>query len=79
MEREITIGVCNECQSCDLMKLKTYHSTQLPYCTLFKTFLQFREYENDDWVVKPCNECMECGQGNTHFFHTGEWKESIES
>ena len=46
MEREITIGVCNEWQSCDLMKLRTYHSTQLPYCTLFKTFLQFREYEN---------------------------------
>lgn len=43
-EREITIGVTNECQGCDLMKNKSYHSDILPYCTLFKTFLQFREY-----------------------------------
>ena len=74
-DREITIGVCNECQSCNLMKYKEYHSAMLPYCTLFKTFLQFREYDNDDAVIKPCFECYECSQGNTHFFVNGEWKE----
>ena len=35
-----------------------------------------KENENNDLVVKPCHECYECGQGNTHFFHTGEWKEN---
>lgn len=70
-DREITIGVSNECQGCDLMKFQTHSSEQLPYCTLFKTFLQFREYENDDLVVKPCFECYECSQGNTHFFISG--------
>lgn len=75
-DREITISVCNECQSCNLMRNKTYHSDILPYCTLFKTFLQFREYENDDRVVKPCFECYECGQENTRYFRNGddEWK-----
>ena len=75
MGRDITIGVTNECQSCDLMKHKIYKSVPLPYCTLFKTFLQFREYENDDWVVKPCYECMECSNSNTHYFTTGEWRD----
>jgi len=76
MGRDITIGVTNECQSCDLMKYKQYkNGVSLPYCTLFKTFLQFREYENEDWIVKPCYECIECSQGNTHYFTTGEWKE----
>ena len=74
-EREITIGVTNECQGCDLIKFKQYYSDILPYCTLFKTFLQFREYENEDIVVKPCYECYECSQGNTHYFRNGEWKE----
>ena len=37
-DREMTIGVCDECQSCDLMKYKEYNSAMLPYCTLFKTF-----------------------------------------
>lgn len=72
MSRIIRIGVCDECQSCDLMKYKGYHSLMLPYCTLFKTFLQFREYENDDSVIKPC---FECSEGNTHYFNNGEWKE----
>ena len=79
MSRKITIGVCNECQDCDLMKFKPYRSytsVLLPYCTLFKTYLQFREYENDDLVVKPCYECYECSGGNTHCFTTGEWKEN---
>lgn len=78
MGRDITIGVTNECQSCDLMKLHTYKHDIIPYCTLFKTFLQFREYENDDWVVKPCYECMECSSGNTHYFNTGEWRDENE-
>lgn len=74
MGRDITIGVTNECQSCDLMKYKQYkNGVSLPYCTLFKTFLQFREYE--DWIVKPCYECIECSHGNTHYFTTGEWEE----
>ena len=77
-DREITIGVCNECQDCDLMKFKSHNSEVLPYCTLFKTFLQFREYENDDLVVKPCFECFECSQGNTHYFLNGEWKDNEE-
>lgn len=42
--------------NCDLMKYKSNNSELLPYCTLFKTFLQFREYKNDDLVVKPCFE-----------------------
>ena len=76
MSRVIEIGVTNECQGCDLMKLKTHKHDILPYCTLFKTFLQFREYENDDWIVKPCYECVECtGGSNTYFFETGEFKE----
>ena len=75
VEREITIGVTNECQGCDLMKYNSHNSGVLPFCTLFKTFLQFREYENNDLVVKPCHECYECSQGNTHFFVNGEWKE----
>lgn len=76
MGRDITIGVTNECQSCDLMKYKQYkNGVSLPYCTLFKTFLQFREYENEDWIVKPCYECIECSHGNTHYFTTGEWEE----
>ena len=78
MGRNITIGVTNECQSCDLMKYKIYTGVPLPYCTLFKTFLQFREYENDDWIVKPCYECMECSNGNTHYFTTGEWRDENE-
>lgn len=77
-EREITIGVTNECQGCDLMKYKSHNSELLPYCTLFKTFLQFREYENDDLVVKPCFECYECSNGNTHYFRNGKWKENEE-
>ena len=75
-DREITISVTNECQGCDLMKYKTYKNTSLPFCTLFKTFLQFREYENDDWIIKPCFECYECSQGNTHYFKNGIWKET---
>lgn len=75
MSRDITIGVPNECQKCDLMKINQYHSTSLPYCTLFKTYLQFREYENDDWVVRPCYECSECSDGNTHYFTSGTWSE----
>ncbi len=75
-EREITIGVYDECQRCDLMKFKSCHSDVLPFCTLFKTFLQFREYENDNLVVKPCFECYECSKGNIHFFTNGEWKEN---
>ena len=39
MARDITIGVTNECQGCDLMKYKIYNGVPLPYCTLFKTFL----------------------------------------
>ena len=57
------------------MKYKSHNSESLPYCTLFKTFLQFREYENSDMVVKPCFECYECSQGNTYYFRNGEWKE----
>lgn len=75
MPRDITIGVPNECQKCDLMKTKQYRSVSLPYCTLFKTYLQFREYENDDWVIRPCYECRECSDGNTHYFTSGEWAE----
>ena len=61
------------------MKLKTYNHDILPYCTLFKTFLQFREYENDDWIVKPCYECVECTNGgNTYYFENGEFKEKEE-
>ena len=77
MVRNITIGVTNECQSCDLMTIKSYNSEMLPYCTLFKTYLQFREYENDDWVIKPCYECVECSGNNTHYFTKGEYKENI--
>lgn len=78
MSRDITIGVTNECQSCDLMKLKIYSGVSLPFCTLFKTFLQFREYQNSDWIVRPCEECRECSNGNTHYFTEGEWAESDE-
>lgn len=77
MVRNITIGVTNECQSCDLMTIKSYNSEMLPYCTLFKTYLQFREYENDDWVIKPCYECVECSGNNTRYFTKGEYKENI--
>ena len=78
MSREITIGVCNECQKCDLMKYKPYQSAMVPYCALFKTFLQFREYKNDKIIIKPCFECYECSSGNTHFFNVGAWAESEE-
>lgn len=78
MSRNITIGVTNDCLKCDLMKIKYYKVDQLPYCTLFKTYLQFREYEDKDWVVRPAYECYECSNGNTHYFTTGEWSEDDE-
>lgn len=75
MSRDIKIGVADDCQNCDLMKVKSYSSTQLPYCTLFKTYLQFREYDDSSWITKPCYECMECNKGNTHYFTEGEYEE----
>jgi hypothetical protein len=75
VSRKITIGVCNDCQSCDLMKYKLHHNDSLPYCTLFKTFLQFREYSNENQTVRPCYECLECSDSNTHYFTSGEYAE----
>lgn len=75
-QRDITICVSDECQNCDLMKLKPYKYDILPYCTLFKTFLPFRECEDDIWIVKPCYECVECTNGNNvYYFESGKFKE----
>ena len=48
-EREITIGMTDGCQSCDLMKYKSYNSESLPFCTLFKTFCSLENMKMMIW------------------------------
>lgn len=69
-DREIVIAVANECQKCNLMQFNSYNYDMLPYCTLFKTFLPFKEDEDDNIVVQPCHECFKCSEGDTDNFIT---------